>query len=388
MAAARRTAILRGGYQSHRRVETELSQQADTSLRLLLSRSVVDPCIRVSLARPERQRLIRSLFNEYIEMYVARDDRLTARFSENFSGYTGGGRFLVKDRNEWVKITRQDFAQVTGRIRIEMLDLSMQDLSDDVVAVTALFHIHLPIPDQILSRETARLVLVFRRENEGWKIVHSGISIPYYLTRNGEVYPLEGLHERNRELETLVEERTRALEQANSKLEALSYTDALTGIANRRNFDRMLAQEWNRGQRGGTPLALVLLDVDHFKHFNDHYGHLAGDACLRAVAGALVQAGRRAGDLPARYGGEEFVVLLPDTGLDDALETARYIQNAIRSLALPHAETFPGIVTASLGVASLVPSKQHIPEDLVRQADSALYCAKQSGRNCLQLATD
>ena len=338
--------------------------------------------------RPEREHLIRSLFDEYIEMYASRDDRLTARFSDNFSGYTGGGDFLVKDRDEWMKITRQDFAQVTGRIRIEMLDLSMQDVSDDVVVVTAFFHIHLPMPEHILSRETARLVLIFRLEGEDWKIVHSGISIPYHLVREGEVYPLKGLHERNRELETLVEERTLALEQANDKLEALSYTDGLTGIANRRNFDRMLAQEWNRGQRAGTPLALVLLDVDHFKHFNDHYGHLAGDGCLRSLARVLVQAGRRAGELPARYGGEEFVVLLPDAGWDDALETARRIQKDVWSLALPHAETSPGIVTVSLGVASLVPSRQHMPEELVRQADSALYRAKQSGRNCLQTATD
>ena len=338
--------------------------------------------------RPEREHLIRSLFDEYIEMYASRDDRLTARFSDNFSGYTGGGDFLVKDRDEWMKITRQDFAQVTGRIRIEMLDLSMQDVSDDVVVVTAFFHIHLPMPEHILSRETARLVLIFRLEGEDWKIVHSGISIPYHLVREGEVYPLKGLHERNHELETLVEQRTLALEQANDKLEALSYTDGLTGIANRRNFDRMLAQEWNRGQRAGTPLALVLLDVDHFKHFNDHYGHLAGDGCLRSLARVLVQAGRRAGELPARYGGEEFVVLLPDAGWDDALETARRIQKDVWSLALPHAETSPGIVTVSLGVASLVPSRQHMPEELVRQADSALYRAKQSGRNCLQTATD
>jgi diguanylate cyclase (GGDEF)-like protein len=338
--------------------------------------------------RPERQHLIRALFDEYIEMYAARDDRLTARFSENFSGYTGGGDFLVKDREEWMKITRQDFTQVTGRIRIEMLDLSMQDISDDVVVVTAFFRIHLPIHDRILSRETARLVLIFRLENEDWKIVHSGISIPYHLVRDGEVYPIKGLHERNRELETLVEERTRALEEANNMLEALSYADGLTGIANRRNFDRTLAQEWNRGQRAGTPLALVLLDVDNFKHFNDHYGHLAGDDCLRALARALAQTGRRAGDLVARYGGEEFVVLLPDTSGQDALATAGHIQNEVWSLALPHAETSPGIVTVSIGVASLVPSRQLIPEDLVRQADAALYRAKQAGRNCVQSAAD
>ena len=93
----------------------------------------------------DRHRKIRSLFEEYIEMYAARDDRLTTRFSENFSGYTGSGDFLVKDREEWVKITRQDFAQVQERIRIEMLDLSLQDLSADVVVTTAFFHIHLPV---------------------------------------------------------------------------------------------------------------------------------------------------------------------------------------------------------------------------------------------------
>ncbi|HJW02761.1 MAG TPA: nuclear transport factor 2 family protein, partial [Azospira sp.] len=140
----------------------------------------------------ERQRLIRALFDEYIEMYAARDDRLTTRFSDNFSGYTGGGDFLVKDKAQWVNITRQDFAQVPERIRIEMLDLSLQDIAPDVVVVTAFFHIHLPLPDHILSRETARLVLVFRQEGEAWMIVHSGISIPDGLARDGEVYPIIG----------------------------------------------------------------------------------------------------------------------------------------------------------------------------------------------------
>jgi SnoaL-like domain len=106
--------------------------------------------------RPERQRLIRSLFDEYLERYSSRDGRLTSRFSENFSGYTGSGNFLVQDMDEWRKITCLDFSQVPGRIRIELLDITMLDLSDDVVAVTSSFHIHLPIPEHILSRETAR----------------------------------------------------------------------------------------------------------------------------------------------------------------------------------------------------------------------------------------
>ncbi|GAB2901200.1 diguanylate cyclase [Uliginosibacterium flavum] len=334
----------------------------------------------------EREHLIRSLFDEYIEMYASRDERLTARFSDSFSGYTGGGNFLVSSKDEWISITRQDFTQVPGHIRIEMLDIALQDITNDVVAVTAFFHIHLPTTEHILSRETARLVLIFRLENSDWKIVHSGISIPYHLVQDGEVYPISGLLERNLELEALVEERTQALAEANARLEALSYTDGLTGIANRRSFDRMLAQEWSRAQRVGAPLSLILLDVDLFKHFNDHYGHQAGDSCLQALAHALTQAVQRAGDLVARYGGEEFVVLLPNTNTHDAIDTARRIQHEISQLALPHHDTRPGTVTVSLGVASLHPSRQRTPEELIRQADAALYRAKQSGRNCLQSA--
>jgi diguanylate cyclase (GGDEF)-like protein/PAS domain S-box-containing protein len=160
---------------------------------------------------PDRQHKIRELFNEYIEMYAARDDRLTARFSENFSGYPGSGNRLIHDREEWIRITRQDFAQVPGRIRIEMLDLALQDLADDVVVVTAFFHIHLPSGGHQLSREVARLVLIFRLEGAEWMIVHSGISIPYQSAQDGEVYPLNSLQEQNSTLQALVAERTREL---------------------------------------------------------------------------------------------------------------------------------------------------------------------------------
>ncbi len=331
----------------------------------------------------DRERLIRALFDEYIEMYAARDERLTARFSKDFSGYAGGGHLLVKDMDEWLAVTRLDFAQVPDRLRIEMLDLCLQNLSDEVVVVTAFFHIHLPIPDHILSKETARLVLIFRLEGEDWKIVHSGISIPYHLVREGEVYPMAGLHERNLELAALVEERTHALEEANDRLEALSNTDWLTGIANRRDFDRSLAEEWRRADRTGTPVALVMIDVDQFKEFNDLYGHQAGDRCLKALGGALARE-RRAGEIAARYGGEEFVVLLSGADECDAEFVARRIQERIWSLVIPNAATTAGIVTVSLGIASQVPSPLNTPEDLVRQADSALYRAKQQGRNRVQ----
>jgi two-component system, cell cycle sensor histidine kinase and response regulator CckA len=162
---------------------------------------------------------IRQLFDDYLRMYASRDDRLTTYFSEDFSGFTGGGDFLVKDREEWVAITRQDFAQVKEPLRIELKDLAIQSLSDTSAVTTGFFNIHLPIEDHILSRETARLVLIFRKESAGWKISHSSISIPYYLVREGEVYPLKELVDRNQFLEEQIAERTIQLSEANAILQ-------------------------------------------------------------------------------------------------------------------------------------------------------------------------
>ncbi len=163
---------------------------------------------------PERQRKIRELFDDYIEMYAARDDRLTARFSQSVTGYSGSDSRLIRDREEWVRITRQDFAQVPGRIRIEMLDLALQDLCDDVVVVTACFHIHLPNGVHQLAKEVARLVLIFRLEDAEWLIVHCSYSIPYQSVQDGEVFPLQSLKEQNSALQALVAERTQALQES------------------------------------------------------------------------------------------------------------------------------------------------------------------------------
>lgn len=163
---------------------------------------------------PERQREIRELFDDYIEMYAARDDRLTARFSQSVTGYPGSGSRLIRDREEWVRITRQDFAQVPGRIRIEMLDLALQDLCNDVVAATACFHIHLPNGVHQLAKEVARLVLIFRLEGAEWLIAHCSYSIPYQSAQDGEVFPLQSLQEQNSALQALVAERTQALQES------------------------------------------------------------------------------------------------------------------------------------------------------------------------------
>ena len=161
---------------------------------------------------PQRLGTIRALFDEYLELYAARDEALTAHFSENFSGYAGSGDRLVKDRDEWVGITRQDYAQVPGRIRFELLDISLQDLSADVVLVTAFVHMHLPTQGHLLEQEVARLALVFRLEGEGWKIVHNSYSIPFQRVQSGEVFPIKSLAQRTHALEAMVEERTRELQ--------------------------------------------------------------------------------------------------------------------------------------------------------------------------------
>ena len=167
---------------------------------------------------PKDYQLIRQLFDDYLRMYSSRDDRLTTHFSEEFSGFTGGGDFLVKNREEWVAITRQDFAQIKDPIRIELKDLAIQSLADTIAVATGFFTIHLPIKDHILSKETARLVLIFRLESTGWKISHSSISIPYHLVREGEIYPMKELVDRNQFLEKLVAERTTQLSEANDNL--------------------------------------------------------------------------------------------------------------------------------------------------------------------------
>ena len=182
-------------------------------------------------------------------------------------------------------------------------------------------------------------------------------------------------------LEARVAERTAQLQLLNGKLEVMSTTDALTGIANRRHFDTVLADEWNRAVRQGKSLALGLIDLDWFKKYNDHYGHQAGDECLRQVAKVLSEKLGRTGDLVARYGGEEFVFIAPVTDCEGALRLAQAVCQAVEGLALPHRLSDFGCVTLSIGVAALIPRRDESAELLIRRADEMLYRAKAQGRN-------
>ncbi len=192
----------------------------------------------------------------------------------------------------------------------------------------------------------------------------------------------EAIQAANELLEDKVQQRTAELEAANRQLEALSATDALTGLGNRRKFDEVWRIECHRAARHGLPVALAMIDVDFFKAYNDHYGHQAGDDCLQRIARVLGAEARRAGELAARYGGEEFVLLIPGTALGGACLAAERVRAAVQLQEIPHASSaIAPVVTVSIGVACGIPDSGEGWGRLLQEADQALYEAKRLGRN-------
>lgn len=173
-----------------------------------------------------------------------------------------------------------------------------------------------------------------------------------------------------------------ALQQAHEKLRTLAISDELTQVANRRRFDECLSREWSRLMRDVLPISLIMCDVDCFKAYNDNYGHQMGDQCLRDIAGAIKTNIKRSVDVVARYGGEEFAVIMPNTEAEGAVKVAETIRMAVEQLQIPHkTSSVSPYITLSLGVASMIPTRNSQPENLVQEADNALYEAKRKGRN-------
>lgn len=222
-----------------------------------------------------------------------------------------------------------------------------------------------------------------RRSGLPWIVAGVGIFISFmvlmymlFLIRQHHIVKAK-VESRTRELK----DANKSLSKLNESLEEMSRTDGLTKVANRRYFNETLEKEWRKGIRTGKPLGVILMDVDHFKRYNDHYGHLMGDECLKQVAAALAASFPRAGDLVARYGGEEFAVILPDTGSDVA-QVAERAREAIASVKIEHVKSdVVPYVTVSIGVCSVVPSEAVVPNKLVDSADQGLYMAKENGRN-------
>jgi len=193
------------------------------------------------------------------------------------------------------------------------------------------------------------------------------------------------LQEQNERLKQEINSRIIAetlLQEANKKLERLVNLDGLTQLANRRCFDEYLDQEWQRLAREHLPLSLIMCDIDFFKNYNDTYGHVVGDDCLRKVSLLIKQSVRRPADLAARYGGEEFVLVLPNTDIEGSMAIAEIIRQGLLELAIPHEDSAVSqLVTLSMGVTSLIPMVDSLPSVLLTAADYALYRAKELGRN-------
>jgi len=177
-------------------------------------------------------------------------------------------------------------------------------------------------------------------------------------------------------------------EQSEDRSRLLAVEDQLTGLANRRSIDDTLNKEWASASRHERPLALIMLDVDYFKKYNDHYGHQSGDECLKGISRVLQETAQRANDLAARYGGEEFLLILPDTDHTNALLIAENVCVSIANLKIPHEQSTFRVVTASAGISVLSNKSYENIAGLLRAADSALYQAKQMGRNQAQLVSD
>jgi diguanylate cyclase (GGDEF)-like protein len=228
---------------------------------------------------------------------------------------------------------------------------------------------------------------VFAEDNVGYlEAIASQIAGGIHMAR---------VNQRLAETNRLVEVRTRELEQVNQQLQLanqvlhqLSTHDGLTGVANRRQFDEVLLIEWRRAVRINGPISLIMVDIDHFKLFNDEYGHQAGDDTLKEVAYALQDSVQRAGDLIARYGGEEFAIILPGTPLEEATRLAESIRSTVEGRKIRHALSIAfRYVTVSVGAASVYAVREGSPAELVASADRALYAAKRGGRNRVAVGT-
>ncbi|MEI8669315.1 sensor domain-containing diguanylate cyclase [Pseudoalteromonas sp. B131b] len=176
--------------------------------------------------------------------------------------------------------------------------------------------------------------------------------------------------------------------QAEDILRDMAFLDALTKIANRRRFDEKLTHEFERAKAYEGSLSLIILDIDHFKEFNDLYGHVAGDTCLYDVAQKIASTVSRPEDFVARYGGEEFIVLLPQTDKQGALFIAEQIQRAIENLAIAHEGSFTGFLSVSMGINTIDKCTASDELNFIKAADSALYYAKRQGRNCIALSAN
>lgn len=258
-----------------------------------------------------------------------------------------------------------------------------------IIVTIISFGLRVQFPVCLLIVSLAAILTVLTTINLNWKIDWFKFA-HFYGLGSSITLIIVGLIERQERLaflqELLVAHQTVELDRLNRALDKMSREDPLTSLANRRAFDDALSREWERARREQQSIALLYMDVDFFKLYNDTYGHNIGDVCLRRVGQTLKQALRRPADLAARYGGEEFVVLLPNTNADGAIDVAQRIIKHVDALALPHSRSKAAShVTLSIGITFTIPQKQQTLTEFLAKADAALYKAKEHGRHQYQM---
>ncbi|MCU0535093.1 MAG: diguanylate cyclase [Hydrococcus sp. Prado102] len=207
--------------------------------------------------------------------------------------------------------------------------------------------------------------------------------VTHYIAVQTDITEYKRMEQERQKYQSSLQQMNLELYQLNQTLHRLANLDGLTGVANRRRFEEHLEQEWRRMFRESAPLSAILGDLDYFKRYNDTYGHLEGDDCLKIVASAISRVVNRPADLVARYGGEEFAIILPNTPTEGAMQVAQSIRQEVQKLRIPHQASAVGdYVTMSLGIATKIPTQELSAKELIEAADRALYQAKEQGRNC------
>ncbi|WP_232364048.1 GGDEF domain-containing response regulator [Desulforapulum autotrophicum] len=295
-----------------------------------------------------------------------------------------GSTILITDLNGVIEFVNPAFTHVTGYTPEEAVGKSTSILKSGM---------HPPefyknLWDTIISGDTWKGQIINRKKDG--ELYWESATISPVMGKDGNITHYSAVKEditSRKKAEKLLKETQKRLETANQKLQTLVTSDGLTMIANRRKFDEYLDQEWQRCKRAKVWLSLLMCDIDYFKHYNDTYGHQAGDDCLRKIAQAMEKTVVRPMDLVARYGGEEFAVILSDTGLNGACHVARRIQEDVKNLNIAHSESSVSThVTLSIGITCLIPDDEDLSMDLlIKTADEALYKAKRKGRNRMEL---